>query len=277
MSDAVTSYYATFDEWARLDAPAGRIEFERSLDHVLSRISAGSDVLDVGGGPGRYTIALAEHGHRVWLVDPSEALVRQASERIEAAGLTERVPAATVGDARDLTRFSDEAFDAILALGPFYHLVEEADRRRAADELFRTLRPGALAFVSFLPRLSGLAGLIARAAADREQVPPSSLSRVISDGVFSNPTDRGFQDGFYPELSEIDELFSSAGFERIDLFSIRGLAFGAEAEFSEIVAGPDPEAASFRDLVEATCRDARVIELCGHAMLTIRRPATRRS
>ena len=35
------------------------------------------------------------------------------------------------------------AFDAVICLGPFYHLPEHDDRERAASELVRVLRPGA--------------------------------------------------------------------------------------------------------------------------------------
>lgn len=274
MSEAVRRYYDEFDEWGRLESPAGRLEFSRTIGYVVDRISARSSVLDIGGGPGRYTIALAELGHEVWLVDPSEVLVRSASSRVEAAGLQSQVREVSVGDVRDLSRFGDGQFDAALALGPFYHLVEPVDRRTAAAELFRTLRPGGEAFVSVIPRLSGLAGLVRRAASDPEQAPPSAIARAASEGVFLNPTDRGFQDGYYPDLTEAVGLFRAAGFDVRDRFSIRGLAFGAEVDVlaASTASGPVPN--HIETLIEATCRDENVVNLCGHALLRVRKPGS---
>lgn len=268
MSEAVRNYYNAFDEWARLETSAGRLEFERTLRHLVDRIPPHSAVLDVGGGPGRYTMALAARGHEVWLLDPSEALIHSASSRIQAAGLQDRVVDVSIGDIRDLSRFDADCFDTTLALGPFYHLIESDSRRTAAAELFRTLRPGGEAFVSIIPHLSGLAGLVARAASDPEQVPPAALDRVVSEGVYLNPTDRGFQEGYYPQLSDIEGLFLETGFELVDRFSIRGLAFGAE----EAIGGTRTDSDSIERLIESTCREDTVLNLCGHVLLTARKP-----
>lgn len=273
MTESVRSYYDAFDEWARLDSPAGQLEFDETLSYVSDQLAPACTVLDIGGGPGRYTIALAQRGHDVWLLDPSAVQVQVAQERVAAAGVHARVQEASVGDVRDLSRFDPGSFDAALALGPFYHLVSESDRLRGAGELFRILRPGGSAYIAFIPRLSGVAALVSRAAADPGQVPPDTLSRVVSDGVFLNPTSRGFQDGYYPEVPSIQQLFESAGFSVSDLFSIRGLAYNYDTEFAELSANRPESAAAFQSIIDATRRDSSVIELCGHALLVVRKPS----
>ena len=102
-------------------------------------------VLDLGGGPGRYAAELARRGHRVVLVDPVPEPLETA--RAKLAGV-EGVESIDAGDARDLRRHADASFGAVLAFGPFYHLVEEGERRRAAAEMARVLVPGGLAFVA---------------------------------------------------------------------------------------------------------------------------------
>jgi S-adenosylmethionine-dependent methyltransferase len=273
MTDPVQAYYDMFDEWSRLESPAGKLEWERTLSYISARLPQRADVLDIGGGPGRYTIALAEAGHRVSLIDPSGVQIQAARSRVAAAGVQDRIPAISTGDIRDLSRFEAETFDGALALGPFYHLVDGDERLAAALELFRVLRPRGQAFVSIIPRLSGLAGLVQRGAIDPEQVPASVLEQVAATGVFVNPTERGFQSGYYPEIPEIEDLFATAGFEQLDLLSIRALAFGSEAELQRISALSPASAAAFNELLEATCRDAAVVALSGHAMLTFRRPS----
>ena len=55
--------YATCDEWRRLDSPAGELELLRTLTLLDRYLPAGSCVLELGGGPGRYTVELARRGH----------------------------------------------------------------------------------------------------------------------------------------------------------------------------------------------------------------------
>ena len=61
-SDAVRAYYASFGEreWARLENPDdGAIEFTVTCQTLATYLPSRARVLDIGGGPGRYTIWLA--------------------------------------------------------------------------------------------------------------------------------------------------------------------------------------------------------------------------
>ena len=82
----VRDYYAEYQEWARLDTAEGRLEFERGLAVVVSYLKPHSRVLDLGGGPGKYAIALAEEGHRIVLADTSPGQLSVARAAIDAAG-----------------------------------------------------------------------------------------------------------------------------------------------------------------------------------------------
>lgn len=228
--DRVRQYYESFDEWARLDSAPGRLEFDRTL-HVLDRVLApGSRVLDLGGGPGRYTIALARRGHRVALADISPALLDDARRRIADANITANVESITSVDGVRLDPFADAAFDAVLAFGPFYHLVRDEERRMLAAEIERVARKGASVVAVFLPRQSGVAGLIARAARDPSQVPLGTLTRALETGVFVSGASTGFQEGWYGEPAEIKELFEGAGLQTQGILSVKGLAASREEE-----------------------------------------------
>jgi len=143
-------------EWGRLEQPHdGRLEFAvhkawigRFLPPPPARI------LDIGGGPGRYSIWLADQGYQVTLADLSPDLLALANEKATDAGVELKGIVET--NATDLSQFSDAAFDAVLCLGPFYHLVEEVDRKQAVSELHRVLKPGGVVFAAFLNRLQTL-------------------------------------------------------------------------------------------------------------------------
>jgi ubiquinone/menaquinone biosynthesis C-methylase UbiE len=103
---------------------------------------AGGRVLEVGCGTGRLAVALAERGSRVWAVDSSEEMLREA--RTVAAGTRVGLRRA---EAENLP-FKDGWFDAAV-MRLVVHLV---DRPRALAELARVLVAGGrVAIATFAP------------------------------------------------------------------------------------------------------------------------------
>ncbi|MEU5383936.1 class I SAM-dependent methyltransferase [Kitasatospora cineracea] len=142
LDPAVLDFYELGQEQQRLADPRRSIEYLRTMD-VLERHlpPAPARILDIGGGPGRYALALASAGHRVTLLDPVPLHVQQAQA---ASAATRPLEAAHTGDARNLPQ-PDDSFDAVLLLGPLYHLPNADDRARAWAEAARVLRPGGVA------------------------------------------------------------------------------------------------------------------------------------
>ncbi len=147
-------------EWNRLDAGAqGRLEYlvtRHVLERHLPDATSGIRVLDAGGGPGRYTIALAEQGYHVTLLDLSAGLLDLAQRKIAALPATtrDRIDEIIEGSITDLSRLPDDSFDAVLCLGgPLSHLVDPAARTRAIGELRRVTRPGGPLVISVLGRI----------------------------------------------------------------------------------------------------------------------------
>jgi ubiquinone/menaquinone biosynthesis C-methylase UbiE len=143
-------------EWMRLEHPTdGRLEFavhKAWIGRYL--LQAPARVLDIGGGPGRYSIWLAEQGYRVTLADLSPELLALAQEKATESGVA--MEGFVEANATDLSRFADGSFDAVLCMGPLYHLILEDDRQRVVSELLRVLRPGGMVFTTFLNRLQTL-------------------------------------------------------------------------------------------------------------------------
>jgi ubiquinone/menaquinone biosynthesis C-methylase UbiE len=232
------------------------------------RLAPRSRVLDLGGGPGRYALELASRGHQVVLADLSPALLATARQQADSRGLAPAIEAYDEVNATDLGRYADQRFDAVVAFGPFYHLLAAAERRAAAYEMRRVLVPGGLAFVAFIPRLSGLIGLIRRAAATPEQVPPGTLTAAAATGTFRNGSSSGFQEGHHPTAEEIRALFEEAGFDVLDALSLRSLGSGLERELSVL----DPRLAVEVDaLLDRWARDPAVLATGAHAVLILRR------
>jgi SAM-dependent methyltransferase len=120
---------------------AGLLEFERTQEIVLRHLPPPPAVIaDIGGGPGRYALWLARLGYRVVHRD----VVPLHVEQLAATAVAEPGPPgidSAVGDARSLD-LTDASVDAVLLLGPLYHLTRRADRIQALREAGRVVRPG---------------------------------------------------------------------------------------------------------------------------------------
>ncbi len=87
--DEVQAFYDknAQNEWDRLDRH--RTEFAvtlRALKDYLPHFPA--EVLDVGGGPGQYSIALAKLGYQVTLLDLSEGCLQLAKKKAQETRVT---------------------------------------------------------------------------------------------------------------------------------------------------------------------------------------------
>ena len=137
-------------EWNRI---ATRPEFFlscRMLDHY---IKPGDKILDIGGGPGRYTIYLAQKGCDVTLLDLSPGNTKFAGERAVEQGLKIKT---ITGDAREVDKLVSDKFDHVLLMGPMYHLFEEQDRITAVNAALRLLKTDGIIFISFLSSFAGI-------------------------------------------------------------------------------------------------------------------------
>ena len=135
----IAAFYARGLERDRLSAGQGALELLRTQQLLERYLPAAPAVLaDVGGGPGRYALWLARQRYRVHLVDPVTLHVEQARSASQTSS-TEVLASAQVGDARELP-FPDASMDAVLLLGPLYHLSERADRLQALAEARRVCR-----------------------------------------------------------------------------------------------------------------------------------------
>jgi 2-polyprenyl-3-methyl-5-hydroxy-6-metoxy-1,4-benzoquinol methylase len=101
-------------EWERLDRH--QTEFAvtmRALEEYLPQPPA--TILDVGGGPGRYAIALAELGYDVTLVDLAQESLVRATNYAQQSNV--QLADICVANALDLSAFSTATYDVVLLMG----------------------------------------------------------------------------------------------------------------------------------------------------------------
>jgi SAM-dependent methyltransferase len=231
LSPEILDYYERGGERDRLSAGTGRLEFLRTWD-VLTRTlpPAPAEILDVGGATGVYARPLAEAGHTVRVVDPVPSHVAAAAA---LPGVT-----AVVGDARDLPA-PDAGADAVLLLGPLYHLADRVDRVAAWREAARVVRPGGVVVGAVISRFASLLdGVVKGYYADPAFV--SIVERAMDDGVHRNVggESRWFTSAYFHRPEEPAAEAVEAGLTGVRTVAVEGPYWMTGPRLTEFLADP---------------------------------------
>ena len=136
-------------EWTRFeDGRTPAVSIATHAHYLRRFISPGDRVLDVGCGPGRFTIELARIGARIVAADLSAGQLELHRSYVEQADAEDAVEARVVADVLALP-FADEEFDATVCYGgPLSYVLGGAPQ--AVGELARVTRPGGHVLVSVM-------------------------------------------------------------------------------------------------------------------------------
>jgi S-adenosylmethionine-dependent methyltransferase len=209
-------------EWERLERH--RTEFAvtlRSIREFLPRSPC--SVLDVGGGPGRYAIELARQGYTITLLDISQENLRLARQKASEA----QVSLANLihANAMDLSKISSDSYQAVLLMGPLYHLLSHGERVQAIQEAMRVLKSRGKLFAAFITRFAPF-----RYLANGEPVwlaeNPEYALQLLETGIHDRPTQ--FAKAYYVHPDEIVPLMESCGLRTLSLVGCEGVVAGHE-------------------------------------------------
>ena len=215
MDPQVYTYYVDgFREDDRLRQRAHGVLERVRTQELLARFlpPPPATVLDVGGGTGVHAEWLAECGYTVQLIDPVDEHVAVAA----------RLPgvSAAVGDARALEQ-TDDTQDAVLLLGPLYHLPEREDRLQALREARRVARPGAPVLAAGISRYATLMdlGSDGRLTAELEPL----VADLHATGRFQGGV-VGFTTAYLHRPEELAADLVDAGLGKVEVYGIEGPA-----------------------------------------------------
>ena len=221
-SQQIVGYYTAGDEASRLRTGWFQLEQTRTRELILRHLPpAPATIIDAGGGSGPYACWLASQGYTVHLIDPVRKHVEQA-KAASAAQAKFPLASAEVGDARRLGH-ADASADAVLLLGPLYHLVEKEERLACLREAHRVLRPQGLLWAAAISRFASLFDSLSAGFFDDPAFAPI-LARDLEDGQHRNPTDNPiyFTDAYFHRPGELSRELLAAGFRIVQFAAIEG-------------------------------------------------------
>lgn len=217
----VEAHYLETRESERLSGAHGELERLRTLE-ILARAlpSAPALIFDIGGAAGAYAFPLSERGYVVHLIDPVDIHLEQAKARSTSSGI--KLGSITKGDARRLTASSHSA-DAVLLLGPLYHLVERSDRLTALREARRILKPRGVLIAAAISRFASLIDGLARGFFGDPEF-RKIVAGDLATGQHRNPTNQAayFTSAYFHRPEELVAEVREASFADCQIFAVEG-------------------------------------------------------
>ena len=246
---------SVLNEWNRI---AGRPEFLLTCRMFDRYIKTGDKVLDIGGGPGRYSLYLAAKGCDVTLFDLSPENIKFAKEQAAEQNL----PLKTIcGDARIADKLVDNKFDHVLLMGPMYHLLEEPDRITAVNAALNLLKSGGIIYVSFIT-------LFAIMIYYMKQAPEAIMleyEKIFIEHVINQKSIAGdaFTKVIFTEQNEILPFMSKFKLEKLHLFGQESIISPCE---NNIMSQPQEIIDKWLDLCEKMWEREDLLSWSEHIM-----------
>lgn len=259
-------------EWERLVRdPYHSLELRGTMAALGENLPPSGRILDTGGGPGRYALELCRRGYAVVVLDLSERCVALAREKFaaEPPKVQAWLEEADVGDIRDLSRFSDASFDAVLCLGgPLSHLLNPEDRRKATSELARVAKPGGPVFISVFGYYAVLRHVLRKFP--HELLDPQQDSFLLHGNHLYTG---GFPDAHFFRPEELRVLAEEAGLETIELRALEGLSSNLPEATNALKEHQDGRWEQWLQILDRTARDPAVAATSEHFLYVGRAPA----
>jgi SAM-dependent methyltransferase len=253
-------------EWERFDRTLGdRVSLELH-SRVLARfIPRGSEVLEVGAGPGRFTEQLHALGCSITVGDISVEQLRLNEDTARRRGFASSIRGWSQLDICDLTHFADAAFDAVVAFGgPLSYVFDR--REQALRECLRVLRPGGVLLLSVM----SLWGTVHRHLGAVLALPEVANRSIIATGDLTKASDPASTHHCHMfRASELRVFLDRPGAELLWLSASSAITTGLDLTLL-----PDERRWPFvLDVEEMACREAGYLDAGTHLISAVRRLA----
>lgn len=177
---AAAAFYDEYGEreWTRFeDGRTPPASLATHLHYLRSFVRPGDRTLDIGCGPGRFTIELVSIGAVVVAADVSPVQLELHRRNVVDDGVEARV----IADVVDLSQFAEDEFDAVICYGgPLSYVMDEAPT--AVAELARVTRPGGRVLLSVMSLVGATLSVEGGIGALVAEYDEATVRRVTSTG-----------------------------------------------------------------------------------------------
>ncbi|PWB51412.1 MAG: class I SAM-dependent methyltransferase [Anaerolineales bacterium] len=267
--DLVKQFYSesVHSEWRRLvKNPYHRLELNTTLHFLEKYLPAQGLILDAGGGPGRYTLELAQRGYQMVLLDATQANLDFARRMVRRYGIQDRVKEIACGSIVDLSRYAENTFDAVICTGgPLSHVLDPAGRQQAISELVRVVKPGSPLFVSVIGRLAVLVVILIESQVELD-MPHFELLRESGD----YHGERGFTACHFYLPEELLGEFSRPDLAILELAGLEGISTQHIREFNRL-ARDEKRFSSWLQTHYRTCTHPGGVAMSEHMLIISRK------
>jgi ubiquinone/menaquinone biosynthesis C-methylase UbiE len=244
------------------------IEFAVTTRYLNKIIPDGAIVVDVGVGTGHYAELLARRDCTLYLIDLSQRLLETTYTRLKNCNRDRQILGTYNISATSLEPLKTEVSDAVLLLGPLYHLCSLAERERAVAEAARILKPNGIIFAAGINRLAYFRELFrsdSQQGLSRQEFHQQFLKDGNANPVHMPPLG-------YAHLTTSDEFLQlfAASFEQITLIGVESFTAPFPTAGNEL-SGQELEA--WVNLVEATGTTPEGLGMSDHFLYIGRRKA----
>lgn len=217
----VYDFYNSGAEIDRLERGLGIVEFYRTKEIISRYITEKSTIYDVGGGIGKYSEWLAQKGHNVTLIELAPAAVAYAKNNMTTRYIAE------VGDAREIKK-PDESADAVLLMGPLYHLQNKSDRETALNEAYRVLKKGGLLIAAGISKFSSATWALSVYGNGcdfiDDDIYMNMLRQELATGEHNRPKEYPFiiANAYFHTVDGLRSEVGKSGFEVLNCHAVEG-------------------------------------------------------
>ncbi len=262
------AFYERRDESSRLDRePRGVLEKLRTQVVLKAALPESGVVFDIGGGAGVHALWLAQAGYAVDMFDPVRRHVDQADAA--AADLAESaILRVELADARAIPR-EDESADAVLLLGPLYHLHQRDDRDKSLKEALRLLKPGGRLVAAGISRFAWLMDAYRQRLSD-DPGSQQSIAHSLETGHSTTSPSPGSFWAYFHRPEDLQSEVELAGFVDSRIVALEGFAWMLD-DLGEIL-GSEERTSDLLEHLSVVESEPSIVGASAHFVVSAQKP-----
>lgn len=243
------------------------VEYAITLRKLDRWINSGDRVADIGTGAGHYALHLANKQCYLHLIDIADDLLNVCHQKFIEANCEQYIINTSNTSATDLGFIPDESVDAVMMLGPLYHLTKAADRDKALQEAHRILKKEGIILAGGINRLAVLKELwnVERFSMLKEMTPPintiqKELLAFINTGESNKTVFFPLANAFFATGQSFKEELLNY-FSELEFSGVESFAGHVQHEFFN---KEDNLKSAWLDLIEITGKTSEGIAAAEH-------------